>query len=100
MQKLNKYAFGHLLHENNFHFVGDKMECPVWTFLYFFLGKIFCESYGFSNLRKHSRNEEEQKIVKWNDIKLLEMKFLKFQSQLKSFFLDCSINISQSHTLL
>lgn len=64
MQKLNKYAFGHLLHENNFHFVGDKMECPVWTFLYFFLGKIFCESYGFSNLRKHSRNEEEQKIVK------------------------------------
>ena len=29
-------AFGHLQHENNFHFVGDKMECPVWTFPYIF----------------------------------------------------------------
>ena len=36
MQKLDKYAFGHLQHENNFHFVGDKMECPVWTFPYIF----------------------------------------------------------------
>ena len=42
MQKLDKYAFGHLQHENNFHFVGDKRECPVWTFPYiFFLWKFF-----------------------------------------------------------
>lgn len=42
MQMLEKYAFGHLLHENNFHFEGDKMEYPVWTFPYiFFLGNFF-----------------------------------------------------------